>query len=177
MSKAMEVTDISQELPETVLAAFSAESEKETVRRIVECFTSRGLTVKLKQYTQPCMDGTLRILCFIKKSAEAVIINNKGMGHNGMSVQVRIADRSVLGRLDDFSESIRNQILSAGGCGYCCSRCGDKKYVFTYREREYIKCHFICSNFTFQNIDEDNIDELVHIINNEINRKRKGFLQ
>jgi hypothetical protein len=172
MSKAMDVTDISQELFETILATFNTEDEKETARQIVKCFIGRGLPVKVKQYNQPCMEGTFRILCFIKKSAEAVIINNKGMGRDGVSIQVRIEDRSTLDKLNDFSENIRNQILNSANCGYCSSKCDDKKYVFNYQESEYIKCHFLCNNFTFQNIDKNDIENLMNIINNEITYKQ-----
>ncbi len=171
MSGTKKALDFSPELFETVLATFKTEDERETARQIVNCFIGRGLPVKVKQYTQPCMEGTFRILCFIKKSSEAVIINNKGMGREGVSIQVRIEDRTTLNKLDDFSENIRNQILNSANCSYCSSKCGDKKYIFTYQECEYIKCHFLCNNFTFQNIGKSDIDSLMYIINNEITRK------
>lgn len=82
----MEVVDITPALLETILATFHTDAEKELSRQIVRCFAARGLPVKVKQYHQPCMNGTYRILCFIKKSAEAVIINNKGMGCDGVRV-------------------------------------------------------------------------------------------
>ena len=114
------------------------------------------------------MNGTYRILCFIKKSAEAVIINNKGMGCDGVSVQVRIDDRSVLDRLQDLNENIRNQIINAADCGGCSTKCEGKKYVFAYQGKEYTKCRFICNNFRFQNIEKDDISDLMSIITNEI---------
>lgn len=171
MSKAMDVTEITQELFETVLSTFNTEDEKETARQIVKCFVERGLPVKVKQYYQPCMEGTYRILCFIKKSAEAVIINNKGMGHDGVSFQVRIEDRSTLDKLDSFGENIRNQILNSANCGHCSAKCDTKKYVFVYQNSKYIKCHFLCSNFTFKDIKSGDIDDLITIVNNEITNK------
>jgi hypothetical protein len=168
----MYVTDVSQELLETVLTTFNTEEEKETTRQIVKCFIERGLPVKVKQYNQPCMKDTFRILCFINRSSEAVIINNKGMGRDGVSIQLRIEDRSTLDKISDFSENIRNQILGSADCGYCSSKCGDKKYVFTHKGREYIKCHFLCNNFTFQNIEKSDTDNLIYLINNDITYKQ-----
>ena len=118
------------------------------------------------------MEGTFRILCFIKKSAEAVIINNKGMDRDGMSIQLRVGDRSIFNKIDSFSQNIRNQIISAANCGNCSSKCESKKYVFTYQDNEYIKCHFLCNNFFFQNIDKNDISCIMDIINNEIAFKR-----
>ena len=164
----MEVVDISPALLETILATFHTDAEKELSRQIVRCFAARGLPVKVKQYHQPCMNGTYRILCFIKKSAEAVIINNKGMGCDGVSVQVRIDDRSVLDRLQDLNENIRNQIINAADCGGCSTKCEGKKYVFAYQGKEYTKCRFICNNFCFQNIEKDDISDLMSTITNEI---------
>ena len=172
MSGTKKAIDLSAELLETFLSTIDGENEKEMVQQIVKRFVDCGLPVKIKQYNQPCMDGTFRILCFIKKSAETVIINNKGMGRDGMSVQVRIEDRSTLDKIDGFSQNIKNQILNAGNCGYCSSKCDGKKYVFTYQDNEYIKCHFICSNFSFQNIDKNDVDGIMHIINNEIAYKQ-----
>jgi len=172
MSGTKKAIDLSEEFLETFLSAIYEENEKEIVRRIVKRFVECGLPVKTKQYNQPCMEGTFRILCFIKKSAEAVIINNKGMGRDGLSIQVRIDDRSTLDKIDSFSQNIKNQILNAGNCGYCSSKCESKKYVFTYQENEYIKCHFLCNNFSFQNIDKDDVGGIMDIINNEIAYKQ-----
>lgn len=168
MSKAMEVIDITPELLDTVINTFNTEEEKEVTRKIVKCFIEHGLPVKVKQYYQPCMKGTYRILFYIKKNAETVIINNKGMGRDGVSIQVRIDERSTLERLDNFSENIRKQILEAANCGYCSSKCEGKKYTFTYQSKEYTKCRFICNNFCFQNIERNDINDLLTIINNEI---------
>jgi hypothetical protein len=168
MSKAMEVIDITPELLQTVTNTFNTQEEKEVTRQIVKCFVDNGFPVKVKQYNQPCMKGTYRILCFIKKNTESVIINNKGMGRDGVSIQVRIDDRSILEKLDNFSENIKKQILNAANCGYCSSRCEGKKYVFTYQSKEYIKCRFICNNFSFQNIENNDIKDLMNIVNNEI---------
>lgn len=172
MSGTKKAIDLSEEFLETFLSTIYEENEKEVVRQIVKRFMDCGLPVKTKQYDQPCMEGTFRILCFIKKSAEAVIINNKGMGRDGMSIQVRIDDRSTFDKIDSFSQNIKNQILNAGNCGYCSSKCESKKYVFTYQESEYIKCHFLCNNFSFQNIDKNDVGGIMDIINNEIAYKQ-----
>lgn len=174
MSKKMEVIDITPELLETILATFQTDNEKELARQIVKRFWDSGLPVKVKQYHQACMNGTYRILCFIKKSAEAVIINNRGMGRDGVSFQVRIDDRSALEKLDRFGENVKSQILNAGDCGYCSAKCEDKKYVFAYRGKEYVKCHFLCNNFTFENVENDDIKDLVEIVTNEIRHKQAG---
>lgn len=71
---------------------------------------------------------------FYRKSAEAVVINNRGMGYDGVSIQVRIGERSVPESLDDFTENIGNQILNAAGCGNCSSRCRDVSTFLPIRE-------------------------------------------
>jgi len=168
MSGTKKANDLSADFMETFLSTIPEENEKEIIRKIVKRFIDCGLPVKTKSYNQPCMEGTFRILCFIKKSAEAVIINNKGMGRDGLSIQVRIDDRSILDKIDSFSQNVKNQILNAGNCGNCSTKCENKKYVFTYQENEYIKCHFLCSNFSFQNIDKNDVGSIMDIINNEI---------
>ena len=168
MSGTKKALDLSDGFLETFLSTLCMESDKEIVRQIVKRFVDCGLPVKTKQYDQPCMEGTFRILCYIKKSAEAVIINNKGMGRDGMSIQVRIDDRSTFDKIDSFSQNIKSQILGAGNCGYCSSKCDDKKYVFSHQGSEYVKCHFICNNFSFQNIKDNDVSGIIDIINNEI---------
>ena len=172
MPKTMEILDISPELLETITETFNTEYEMEMARKIVDVFLTYELPVKVKQYYQPCMIGTYRIICFIKKSAEAVIINNKGTGRDGVSVQVRVDDKSTLSNLDNFSENIRSQILNSNDCGNCSSKCENKKYIFSYQGITHIKCHFLCSNFSFQNVNKDDIDNLIEIINNEIAYKQ-----
>jgi hypothetical protein len=172
MSGTKKAIDLSAELLETFLSTVYEENEKEIVQQIVERFVDCGLPVKMKQYDQPSMKGTFRILCYIKKSAEAVIINNRGMGRGGISIQVRIDDRSTFDRIDSFSQNIKNQILNAGNCGYCSSKCESKKYAFIYQEKEYTKCHFLCNNFFFQNIDKNDVDGIMDIISSEIAYKQ-----
>ena len=172
MSGTKKALDLSAEFLEMFLSTIYDKNEKGIVSQVVKRFADCGLPVKTKLYASPCMEGTFRILCFIKKSSEAVIINNKGMGRDGMSIQVRIDDRSTLDKIDSFSQNIKNQILNAGNCGYCSSKCENKKYVFTYQENTYTKCHFICNNFSFQNIDENDAGSIMDIINNEIAYKQ-----
>jgi len=168
MSGTKKANDLTKEFLETFLSTIYEENEKEAVRQIVKRFLDCDLPVKTKQYDQACMEGTYRILCFIKKSNEAVIINNKGMGRDCMSIQVRIDDRSIFNKIDSFSQNIRNQILNAGNCGYCSSKCESKKYVFTYQGNEYIKCHMLCNNISFQGISKDDVGSIMDIVNNEI---------
>ena len=76
--------------------------------------------------------------------------------------------RKIFERLNELSENIRKQILNATDCSYCSSKCECKKYIFTYQGNEYTKCRFICNNFYFQNISNNDINDLMDIINNEI---------
>jgi len=172
MAQTLEVVDASPELLEEVIATFGSEEEKELARQIVKCFVEYKLPVKVKLYHQQCMKGTYRILCYIKKSAEAVIINNKGMGHDCVSFQVRIEDRSALTKLDCYSDGVRSQIVNARDCGNCSSKCEHKKYVFAFKEKEYVKCRFICNNFSFVDIDKNDAKCLMGIIENEITYKQ-----
>jgi len=47
-----------------------------------------------------------------------------------------------------------------------------KSKTFQRNPKEYIKCHFLCSNFIFTDINENDIDCLIDIINNEIAYKK-----
>lgn len=168
----MDVIDITPELLDTILSTFHTDAERELTRQIVQLFVDGGFPVKVKQYHQACMDGTYRILCFIKKSAESVIINNRRMGRDGVSFQVRIDNRDVLNQLGRLSKNIRDQILNAGDCGNCSPKCTGKKYTFTHQGKEYVKCRFLCNNFTFEHIEKHDIKDLVEIIAGEIAYKR-----
>jgi len=168
MSGTKKGVDLTPEFLSTFLATLGDECEKEVVQHIVTRFVDGGLPAKVKQYNQACMAGTYRILCFIKKSTEAVIINNKGMGREGMSIQVRLDDRSVFDDLDSLSPGIREQILGAGDCGHCSAKCEGKKYMFAYQGREYIKCYFLCNTFCFQHLESEDVGCLMGLIGNEI---------
>ena len=168
MSGSKSTIDSSPELLETIISTLNSKDEKYIIQQIIKCYTDYGLPVKIKLYEQKCMEGTFRILCFIKKSAEAVIINNKGMGHDGVSIQVRIDDRDVFNKLDNLSDNIKKQIINSKDCRYCSSKCENKKYTFNYKKNEYIKCHFICSNFSFINLNKNDINCFIGIIKNEI---------
>ena len=170
MSGTKKAFDLSEEFLETFLSTINGEGEKEIVRQIVKRFVDCGLPVKTKQYHMACMQGYFRILCFVKKSYEAVIINNKGMGRDGMSIQIRIDDRSTFDRIDGFSPNIKNQILNARSCGFCSSKCEGKKYIFTHQGSEYVKCHIFSNNFFFENVGKDDICSIMDIVNGEIGR-------
>ena len=150
MSGTKKAFDLSKEFLETFLSTISKENEKKIVRQIVNRFVDCGLPVKTKQYDQPCMEGTYRILCFVKKSAEAVIINNKGMGHDSMSIQVRIENKSTFEKLNVFNDKVRNRILNANDCKYCSTKCEKNRYNFTFGGKKYVKCQYLCSNFIFK---------------------------
>lgn len=171
MSKAMEIVGLTPERLETVLSTFPDEADRVTARRLVGLFTAAGLPVKLKLYHQACMAGTYRILCFIRKSAESVIINNRGMGRDGVSFQVRIDNRSTLERLETFCEWTREQLRSAADCGGCSTKCEDKKYTFVYQGTAYTKCRFLCNNFTFANLTPDGRKDLLTIVAAELGGK------
>ena len=67
MSGTKKGIDLSAAFLETFLSTIDEETEKEIVRQIVKRFADCGLLVRMKEYNQPCMEGTFRILCFIKK--------------------------------------------------------------------------------------------------------------
>ena len=83
-------------------------------------------------------------------------------------VQLRIMDRSILNRLDDYTENIRNAILNGPDCrGTACRNC-ETAYVFRYREKEYHKCHTMLCNFIFRNPTREDIPTLLGIVEHEI---------
>ena len=164
--------DMTEEFLELFLSTLDTEDDRAVVRQIVTRFAECGLPVKTKRYDTLSMAGTMRIVCHVRKSAEAVIVNNRGMSRDSLSIQVRIDDRDVFEELDKLGPNVRNQILNAGNCGFCSPKCDGKRYVFAYDGNEYAKCRTLCSNFFFQNIGPDDVSGLMRIINGEIAYKQ-----
>lgn len=129
---------------------------------ILEMFLKYDLSYKVRS------DGTmLRIYCYIKKSKEAMIINTRGYNSGTFDIQLRITNPATLNQLDVYSERIREQILNAPknclGCCHC-----NREYVFTYRGKQYRKCHMLCDNFSFFCLSEEDRESLLRIIRDEI---------
>jgi len=165
---AMQIMDCTPEILDEVIAAIKGEPQKEAARQIARRFMDTGLTVKRKCYQAVQMQGVYRLLCFIKKNKEAVILSTDDFGFNGMSVQVRIQNPESLSRLDVLSENIRNQIVNGNGCGFCSTKCEGKRYQFAYNGTDYTKCHMLCSNFRFQVANPDDVDSVAALVEQEI---------
>ena len=160
--------ELSPEWMETFLSTVPREADREAAERIVGLFRERGLPVKSKSYDMACMAGTFRILCFVKKSREAVILNNRGMGRPGFSVQLRIENPRAFERLDGLSPNIRGQILRARDCGYCQPNCEGKRYAFAYQGAEYVKCRAFSVNFFLENFESEDIQSLMELVRGEV---------
>lgn len=156
--------------PEEIAITLDNQVEKQLALAILQTFTDNGLTYqirtawKAKDDTNP---ESYRVFCYIKKSKEALILNTKYYDTGSFLLQIRILNSSTFDKLGVYSENVRNQILHAQynckGCG-----CSEKAYVFTYQGLEYRKCHMICGNFRFCNLNHEDIDSIMDIINSEI---------
>lgn len=178
MSAIMEVYNYTPELIRNVLSSLDAETDRNLTEQIVSLFYDAGLTIKIKHIFYGTPNAYYRIQCYIKKSAESVIINTRNdLGKSGvvdgLNVQVRIENRDVFERLDSLSESIRKQIVEASDCRYCSAKCEGKRYVFTYANTEYTKCQYLCSNFRFTSNAKEDFNSIVDIIKKEILYKKK----
>lgn len=138
------------------------ETGKTITAEILNLFHDNGLTYKIKD------DGSrYRIFCYIKKSKESIIIGTRD-NRKDFIVQLRITDRTVFNKLDDFSENIRNSMLSGPNCKESCFRKCETVYVFNYRDKEYRKCQALICNFIFDSLQNQDIVSLMSIIKNEI---------
>lgn len=151
--------------------------EKLLVSRMLDLFHDAALPIKVKHLFPNTPNAYYRIVCFIKKSAEAVIINTrtdwgKDGVTDGLNLQIRIACAQTLAQLDTLSESIRTQILHAGDCRFCSPKCEGQRYVFTYADTQYTKCRYLCSNFRFTLQSEADADDLIRIAAAEIACKK-----
>lgn len=173
MSSVMDVLPYSPELLDVIIADIDGETAKEQARQIIKLFDEAGLTIKVKNIFPLKPNAYYRVLCFIKKSKETVIINTKQDNGpsgvvEGMTIQLRIEDENSFAKLDDLTENIREQILNASDCRSCSSKCDGKRYVFTYHGTEYTKCQFLCSNFRFRVADDNDVDSVTKLVEQEL---------
>ena len=169
--------EYSPELMDSIVDSVSNASDKKLINQILGLFYEAGLHIKVKHCFPDTPKAYYRILLFIKKSAEAVIINTKeDLGKegvaDGLNIQVRIVNQNTLDNLEKVSENIRNQIVGANDCRYCSEKCVGKKYVFSYNETEYTKCQFLCSNFRMTIENDSDIESVINIIRDEIAYKK-----
>ena len=172
MSGSKKPIEVSADFLDAFLSAIGDGAGKEVVKRVVSRFEDSGLPIKCKRYDAPCMIGVFRILCYVRKSAEAVVINSKGMGRDSLSVQMRIEDRGSLDRLDRLSPNIRERILSAADCRNCSADCAGGKYEFSYNGVDYVKCRVFSVNFLFQDFADEDIESMLRLVDCEIAYKR-----
>ena len=169
--------DYSPELHERIIADISQPMEKLCAEKILSIFHNAGFTIKVKHLFPDTPNSYYRILCFIKKSAEAVIINTrtdleKESVINSMTVQIRIVNKSTFDMLEQFTDGIRTQIVDANNCRFCSEKCNGKRYEFVYAGTQHTKCHYLCSNFRFTVHDENEINDIISIIKNELEYKK-----
>jgi hypothetical protein len=178
MSSVMEVLPYSPDFLETIVSEIKGQSGKKLANEIISCFDKAGLTVKVKQLFPNKPNSYCRVLCFIQKSREAVIINTKtDCGTDGvvegMNIQVRIENKNTFDKINEFNGNVCSQFLNANDCRYCSTKCEGKRYTFSFNGKDYVKCQFLCSNFRFVDIKKDDIPHIMDIINGEINFKEK----
>ncbi|MBN1777268.1 MAG: hypothetical protein JW811_04020 [Clostridiales bacterium] len=156
--------------PEEIAATLDDPLESRLTLSILHAFIDRGLTYKTRTNWKPKHSGepdSYRVFCYVRKSKEALIINTKHTDTKALLVQTRILNPSTFGRLDEYSENIRRQILhSSADCRHC-EGC-DKAYVFRYAGKPYRKCHMICNNFLLSVGNDDDVRSVMDIVNREI---------
>lgn len=177
MSSVMEVYDYTPTLLHDMTADLKDLLEKQAVEQIVNLFYEADLPVKVKHLFPDTPKSYYRILCFIKKSAEAVIINTRNdLGkegvEDGLNLQVRIVNSVTFDRLDAFTENVRGQITDANDCRFCSAKCEGKRYVFSYAGTEYTKCQYLCSNFRFTIQTKEDVRDIAAIVKDEIAYKK-----
>lgn len=65
-----------------------------------------------------------------------------------------------------MSENIRNCCIKGKDCtkcGYC-----DKAYEYEFDGMNFVKCQFICYNFCFVNIENQDVNSIVNILDMEL---------
>lgn len=148
------ITEICQNIGGVVGKTITAE--------VLKLFHNNGLTYKVRD------DGSrYRIFCYIKKSKESVILGTM-YNRTDFIVQLRISDRTVLNKLDELTENIRNNMLNGPNCKESCFRKCETVYAFSYRDKEYRKCQALICNFIFKNLQNEDIASLIGLIQNEI---------
>lgn len=166
---------------ETLKAALSdvkKAGDRALIERMVGLFAQNGLTIKFKHCFPDTPNAYWRILCFIKKSAESVIVNTRtDLGKegvvDGLNLQVRIANQATLDGLSTLTEGIRRQILNGNDCRFCSAKCEGKRYVFSYVGVEYVKCQYLNSNFRLTVDDEYDLECVLGIVGREIDAAKK----
>lgn len=121
MSSIMQVYDYAPELFNNIVADIKEASEKSLTEQVIKLFYDTGLTVKVKHIFLDTPNAYYRVLCFIKKSAESVIINTRNdLGKDGVvdgfNIQIRIVNHNIFNNLNQFTENIQNQIVNAHDC-------------------------------------------------------------
>jgi len=160
----MAIRDVDMSVNDICSSIAGDDVAKNLTRDILNLFTGMGLTYKVRE-----RDNKLRIYCYIKKSKEALIINTIGDKQGVFAIQMRIADKTVFGKLDNYSENVRESILSRSrNCRdpFCCN-CGSA-YVFNHNDKKYRKCHMLCDNFMLYNLNNDDAASILNIITSEI---------
>ena len=69
-------------------------------------------------------------------------------------------------RFAEMTEHIRNCCIQGKDCtkcGYC-----DKAYVYEYEGVTYTKCQFICYNFCFTDIEEQDVSSILRVLDMEL---------
>lgn len=169
--------DYSPELHDRIMADIDQPLDKVCAKKILNIFHDAGLPIKVKHLFPDTPNAYYRILFFIKKSAESVIINTRtDLGKegvvDGLSIQIRIVNINTFGKLAQFTENIRSQITGANECRFCSANCEGKRYEFTYAGIEYTKCRYLCSNFRLTIHNDEDINDVVSIIKAELVYKK-----
>jgi len=147
-----------------VYSSIDDEVSKKLTKNIVDLFVEHNLTYKIRMG----YGNIYRIFCFIQKSKEALIINSVGKNFGPYEIQIRINNKLTFDKLGHYSKNVRDQIIGGKDCRkpYCCN-CG-KEYIFQYLDKNYRKCHMLCDNFYFRNLNDEDIDSILDIVRNEI---------
>ncbi|MCL2774628.1 MAG: hypothetical protein FWD71_14975 [Oscillospiraceae bacterium] len=168
MSSTMQVLTYSPDLLDSIIKDIEGEAAKNAARKIIQCFDTEGFTIMIQHIIPAKSCAYYRVLCFINKSKETVSINTKNSNNDNIDMKIRIENRNTFDKMDEFTENIRNQILNAIDCHYCSDKCEGKKYQFTFRGNEYVKCQYLDCNFRFPKITEIDIASIMKIINDEL---------
>lgn len=153
-----------------IMDTIESPNNKKIAAAIFNTFLSNGSRIKTREEYMPKDLIPLHgytVYFYIKGSKETIILNTFFF-----KIKIRINNRSTLDKLDEYSENIRNSILTAEPCKACPNSDGvfngHNEYVFTYHGKEYRKCQTLCTNFNLHNLNESDIDSLNDIINREI---------
>ena len=169
MPSKIQVLPYSLDLLDNIIKDIKGQAAKNVTLKIIQCFYTKGFTIKVQHIVPAKSRAYYRILCFVKKSKETVSINTKTDGAD-VDIKIRIENHNTFDKLDDFTDNIRNQILNATDCHCCSEKCEEKnrKYRFVYQGKEYLKCQYLGCNFRFPKIEEYDIVSIIDIINGEL---------